>query len=170
MRADDSFVPIPGLRRYVELGLQPLISQDANGHLAPVGVDITTGDLRHLDAGEEPVSLGLGIKDLRVSVAARVVVPGIPADLAVAFATLNIRHYYLLRLDRVRRRKSCLGLGWVRPGSAKPAVRVVQALAGATKFLADGAAPKLVMCCGSSSPTCARTREFRGRHLSRSKG
>jgi hypothetical protein len=50
-----------------------------------------------------------------VPVAARVVVPGIPADLAVAYATLNIRHRDLLRLDRVRRRKSCLGLGWARP-------------------------------------------------------
>src|SRR5215204_2058792 len=132
MRADDSFVPIPGLRRYVELGLQPLISQDANGHLAPVGVDIATGDLRHLDAGEEPVSLGLRVKDLRVAVAARVVVPGIPADLAVAYATLNIRHGDLLRLDRVCRGKSCLGLGWVRRprrqagGTPRPGVELAR--------------------------------------------
>jgi hypothetical protein len=36
-----------------------------------------------------------------VPVAARVVVPGIPADLAVAYATLNIRHRDLLRLGYV---------------------------------------------------------------------
>jgi hypothetical protein len=43
-------------------------------------------------------------------------------------------------------------------GSDKPAVRLVHALAGPTKFLADGAAPNRVMCCGSSSPP-ARERE-----------
>ncbi|MGH3338752.1 MAG: hypothetical protein ACRDPL_07990 [Propionibacteriaceae bacterium] len=45
-------------------------------------------------------------------------------------------------------------------GSDKPAVRLVHALAGPIKFLADGAAPNRVMRCGSSSPTCAGTREF----------